>query len=142
MAQFVAALALAFAWPLAPPLPAAEPTKVPTVSVPEGKWGGIGLLVEVGPSGAKVELDAAHGKTAGPLALDAAGRFDVEGTLARERPGPIRPGDVDAPGAPVRYRGKVEADTLTLEIVPAGKGETIGPLTAVRGAPARLRKMY
>ena len=110
-------------------------------SVPEGKWGGTGLLVEVGPAGATIELDAAHGRTDGPLVLDADGRFDVAGTFVRERPGPTRPGDADAPGGPVRYRGRVEADVLTLEILPSGKGDVIGPLKAVRGAPPRLRKI-
>jgi hypothetical protein len=115
------------------------PTPRPA-AVPEGDWGGVGIHVAVTAQGAKVELDAAHGQTAGPLALDAEGRFDVAGTLVRERPGPIRQGDVEA-ADPVRYRGTVDGDALTLSIEPAGPGKAIGPLKAVRGASARLRKM-
>jgi hypothetical protein len=118
-----------------------SPTPRPA-AVPEGSWGGAGIRVEVAAHGARVEIDAAHGQTAGPLALDAEGRFDVAGTLARERPGPVRPADLEGKGDPVRYRGSLEGDTLTLEILPgAGKGEVLGPLKAVRGAPPRLRKM-
>lgn len=110
--------------------------------VPEGKWGGVGLFVEVGASGAKVELDAAHGKIDGPLALDAEGRFEANGTLVRERPGPTRIGGEDAGAEPARYRGTLEGDTLTLDLTLTRSGTAIGPLQAKRGAPARLRKMY
>ena len=110
--------------------------------VPEGKWGGVGLSVEVGASGAKVELDAAHGTIEGPLALDAGGRFEGNGTLVRERPGPARIGDEDAAGEPARYRGTIAGDTLTLDVTLTKSGTAIGPLKATRGAPARLRKMY
>jgi hypothetical protein len=127
---------------LAMPLVAAEPTKTPPSSVPEGKWGGVGLLVEFGASGARVELDAAHGSMEGPLALDAEGRFEANGTLVRERPGPTRIGDENAEGEPARYRGTIADDTLTLDLTLTKSGKAIGPLQAKRGAPARLRKMY
>jgi hypothetical protein len=116
------------------------PTPAPA-AVPEGDWGGSGLRVSVTGRGAAIELDAASGKTDGPLSLDGEGRFDVAGTLARQRPGPTRSGEAAAAGDPVRFRGRLEGDTLTLEVVPSGKGAAIGPLKATRGAPARLRKM-
>jgi len=122
------------------PEPAASPT--PAASAAEGTWGGIGLRVDAGPAGAEIDLDGAHGKTEGPLVPDAAGRFDVAGTVVREKPGPVRKGDPPPPAVPVRYRGTLEGDTLTLEVVPDGKGAVLGPLTARRGAPARVRKMY
>jgi hypothetical protein len=127
---------------LAMPLVAAEPTKTPSSSGPEGKWGGVGLSVEVGASGAKVELDAAHGRIDGPLILDAEGRFEANGTLVRERPGPTRIGDENAPSEPARYRGTIAGDTLTLDVTLTKSGAAIGPLQARRGVPARLRKMY
>jgi hypothetical protein len=118
------------------------PTPAPTpAALPEGTWGGAGLRVSVTGRGATIEFDAATGKTDGPLSLDGEGRFDVAGTLARQRPGPTRSGQSDAPGEPVRFRGRLEGETLTLEVVPAGKGAAIAPLKATRGAPARLRKM-
>ena len=109
--------------------------------VPEGKWGGVGVLVEVGANGAKVELDAAHGSIEGPLSLDAEGRFEANGTLVRERPGPTRIGGEDAGAEPARYRGTIAGDTLTLDVILTRSGTAIGPLQAKRGAPARLRKM-
>jgi hypothetical protein len=110
--------------------------------VPEGKWGGVGLLVEVGADGAKVELDAAHGAIEGPLVLDAEGRFEANGTLVRERPGPTRAGGKDVGGEPAQYRGTIAGDTLTLDVTLTRSKTAIGPLQAKLGAPARLRKMY
>jgi hypothetical protein len=110
--------------------------------VPEGKWGGVGLLLEVGDDGAKVELDGAHGSIDGPLSLDAEGRFEANGTLVRERPGPTRAGGEGAGAEPARYRGTIAGETLTLDLTLTRSGTAIGPLQAKRGAPARLRKMY
>jgi hypothetical protein len=118
------------------------PSRTPTVSlVPEGVWGGTGIRIDVREGDAEVELDAAHGKTAGPLVLDASGAFDVAGTFAREKPGPTR---VDAPehGEPARFRGTLEGDVLTLTVTLGRNAVAAGPLKARRGAPARLRKMY
>jgi hypothetical protein len=109
--------------------------------VPEGKWGGVGLLVEVGAGGAKVELDAGHGSIEGPLSLDAEGRFEANGTLVRERPGPTHIGGEDAGADAARYRGTIAGETLTLDITLTKSGTAIGPLQAKLGAPARLRKM-
>ena len=141
MHRSVGIAGLAFAWLLANPLPAAEPTPTPRAFVPESKWGGVGLLVEVDAKGAKVELDAAHGRIEGPLALDAQGRFEANGTLVRERPGPTRIGGEDAVAEAARYRGTIAGDILTLDITLTRSGTAIGPLQAKRGAPARLRKM-
>jgi hypothetical protein len=126
---------------LAAPAPSASPTPAPSAAA-QGTWGGLGLRVDAGPDGAEIDLDGAHGKTEGPLVPDAAGRFDVAGTIVREKPGPVRKGDPAPPAVPVRYRGTFDGDALTLEVVPAGDGKVLGPLTARRGAPARVRKMY
>ncbi len=119
---------------------ASTPTPLPA-SVPEGDWGGVGLKLVVSARDAKVELDAAHGTIEGPLALDAEGRFEANGTFVRERPGPTRAGAEDAGAQPARYRGTIAGETLTLEITLTRSGTAIGPLQARRGANARLRKM-
>jgi len=120
----------------------AEPTPTPTVSlVPEGVWGGTGIRVDVREGNAKIELDAAHGETDGPLVLDGSGAFDVAGTFARERPGPARAGAPEK-GEPARFRGTLDGDVLTLTVTLGRNAVAAGPLKAQRGALARLRKMY
>ena len=119
---------------------ASTPTPTPA-SVPEGAWGGVGIRVEVREGKAKIELDAAHGETEGPLVLDGAGAFDVAGTFARERPGPARAGAPEK-GEPARFRGTLDGDVLTLTVTLGRNAVAAGPLKARRGEPARLRKMY
>ncbi len=119
----------------------ATPTPVPA-SVPEGAWGGVGLKLLVNARDVRVELDAAHGTIEGSLSLDSEGRFEANGTLVRERPGPTRAGGEDAGAEPARYRGTIAGDTVTLVITLTRSATEIGPLQARRGATARLRKMY
>lgn len=119
---------------------ASTPTPIPA-TVPEGAWGGIGLKLVVAARDARVELDAAHGTIEGPISVDADGRFEANGTLVRERPGPTRAGGEDADAEPALYRGTIAGDTLTLVITLTRSAMAIGPLQARRGANARLRKM-
>lgn len=137
-ASFLGVLALAGA--VAAAAGGGGPSETPTAAL-QGVWGGVGIRVDIGPRVVKVELDAAHGKFEGPLAPDAEGRFEADGTLVRERPGPVRAGDEDAAAEPARYRGTIAGDTLTLDVTLTRSGTAIGPLQARRGAPARLRKM-
>ncbi len=118
----------------------AGPSEKPAAS-PGGSWGGIGILVDIGPSSVRIELDGAQGRIGAPLALDGTGRFDVEGTIVHERPGPTRQGEAEPAREPARFQGVVEGDTLTLTVTLIRSGKVIGPLTAKRGAPARVRKM-
>ncbi|MEX0879329.1 MAG: hypothetical protein WEB59_08870 [Thermoanaerobaculia bacterium] len=105
---------------------------------PEGRWGGTGISIQVDSAGAKIELDCASGAVSGSLLLDADGRFDVAGTYERGSMGPVREGA--APKVePARYRGRLEGESLTLEILLGRGGKAIGPFTARRGAPARIR---
>lgn len=140
MARIVCALGIAFALLLTMPLRAAEPTRTPRASVAEGTWGGVGIAMTVGPSGAKLDLDCAHGSIDEPLALDAAGRFDLKGTWVQERPGPVRMGGEAETGKPARYAGTLDGESLTLRIRVSGPGREIGPLTATRGGRVKVRK--
>ena len=65
------------------------PTPNAARSVPSGPWGGRGIALTVEDSGAKIEMDCAHGRITGRLVLDADGRFELPGTFTRERPGPV-----------------------------------------------------
>ena len=118
----------------------ATPTPSPASRVPPGVWGGTGIAIEVTASGARIELDCAHGTIEGPLALDAEGGFDLPGTLVRERPGPVREDEEEMPGVPVRYSGRLEGETLTLRIVQPNAPRPMRPLTAELGKSPLLRK--
>jgi hypothetical protein len=108
--------------------------------VPAGKWGGRGARLELTAKGGTIELDCANGTFDAPLVLDAAGAFDVKGTLVRERPGPIFEG-VSPKGEAVRYKGRLEGDTLSLKIVTDDeKARELGSVKATRGGQARLTK--
>ena len=116
------------------------PTPSPESRVAEGSWGGVGIALDVTASGARVELDCAHGTIDAPLALDPEGGFDLPGTLVRERPGPVRMDEEEKPGVPVRYSGRLEGETLTLRIAQPNAPRPTRPLTAERGKSPRLRK--
>ena len=125
---------------------AVAPTPSPAVPrVADGRWGGVGISLDVTSSGARIELDCAHGTIEAPLSLDAEGRFDAPGRLVRERPGPVRmdeneTDDKDDKGEAVRYTGRVDGETLTLVVVRPNPPRPPNPLTAGFGKSPRLRK--
>ena len=106
--------------------------------VAEGRWGGIGIAIEVTASGARVELDCAHGQIDSPLRLDADGKFALDGSIVFERPGPVREGEPERRQA-VRWEGRLENDTLTLVVV-RPNAPSSRPLSAALGKPPVLRK--
>jgi hypothetical protein len=106
--------------------------------VEPGEWGGRGARLTVHEDGATVELDCAHG-TVEAMTLGEDGHFDVGGRFAREHGGPILR-DEKEDSVSARYRGSIHDQTMTLEIVPEGSGETVGPFELTRGGSARLMK--
>ncbi len=109
-------------------------------NVAEGRWGGVGIALDVAASGARIEFDCAHGTIDAPLALDSEGRFDAPGTFVRERPGPVRMDEPEEKGIPVRYVGRFDGETLELRVVLPDAPRPPGPLTARLGQTPRLRK--
>ena len=83
--------------------------------VPEGKWGGHHVRLDVSESGAKFEFDCAHGRLSGPLKLQD-GRFTATGTFVRER-GRVTLEDSER-GQPVYFKGVVEGSRMTLTFSP------------------------
>jgi hypothetical protein len=79
--------------------------------VPEGKWGGHHVRLEVSGSGAEIEFDCAHGRLTGPLTLQH-GRFAATGTYVRES-GPVRQ-DESERGQRVFFKGEVEGSRMIL----------------------------
>ncbi len=104
-----------------------------------GPWGAVGIAMEVTESGARIELDCAHGTISEPILLDSEGRLDVKGLYFREHGGPIREGE-ESKGEPVHYVGQVTRDTMTLTIKSEGSDTAIGSYTLVHGKSGRIRK--
>jgi hypothetical protein len=120
------------------------PTPSPPREIAAGAWGGTGIAMTVEESGAKIELDCAHGRISRRLALDAEGRFELPGTLARERPGPVRMGPGGEPaeekGVPATYAGRLDGGILHLTIRVEKAEEPGAELRLQRGATPRLHK--
>jgi hypothetical protein len=110
-------------------------------SVPEGSWGGNHIGLVVGPEGARVEFDTAHGTIDKPLALDGEGRFDLPGKLVMEHPGPVRMGEKERVEE-TRFQGSLEDQTLTLQVTFVKSGRLYGKFTATLGGTPRTHKMY
>lgn len=109
-----------------------------TRSVPSGEWGGQHVRVSIRADGGAVELDCAHGVIDESLALDSHQRFEAAGRYMPEHPGPVHEDELDQ-SRPARYRGRLDGETITFEIVFAN-GETVGPYTAGLGRPSRVVK--
>lgn len=105
--------------------------------VPEGAWGGRDASLQVGATGAEVELNCAHGAIEEPLVLDESGAFRARGYWVREG-GPTLPDPEDR--RPAVYSGSLEGPTLTLRVSVEDPKREQGPFTLVLGEPARLNK--
>jgi hypothetical protein len=119
--------------------------------VDDGTWGGRGVRLDVGASGARLEFDCAHGRINGPFALDRAGRFEARGTYTREGgparvgadvPDGVRPADEGAETFEASYAGRVEAGKMTLSVTLSPGGARLGPFRLARGEQATLVKCH
>jgi hypothetical protein len=102
-------------------------------------WGGAHARADVEAEGVNFEFDCAHGAADGPLALGSDGRFDLKGYFVAERGGPVRAGEEEK-RRPARYSGRVEGETMTLDVTLTESGDSIGTFTLTRGQAARLTK--
>ncbi len=134
LSPVLGAILLAAAWWGAAPIPAAGEGPVAT-----GRWGGMHIALEVTEGGAAVEYDCATGTIDQPLILDTEGRFEARGSHSPERGGPVREGQ-EPPRRPARYRGRVEGETLYLQVDLLEPAETLGSFTLVHGREPRLFK--
>jgi hypothetical protein len=103
-----------------------------------GVWGGLHINLEVGSNSAKVEFDCAHGAIAGPLVVDANGKFELHGSFTQERGGPVR-ADETPESRPATYSGTIKGTTMTLILKVAGVDEP-ETFTLERGKAADLFK--
>lgn len=106
--------------------------------VEETVWGGQHVRLVIGETRSEIEFDCAHGAIKGRFSTDADGQFDLPGTFAREG-GPVREDESDS-GKPVRYKGKITGDTMTLTIIMSESNQRLDDFTLTRGNQGQLRK--
>ena len=122
-------------------LPRRPPTRViePRGSVaplPAGVWGADRAQLDVTSAGATVRLFCAHGAIAQPIALDTEGRFSAPGWLVREG-GPV-PIDETLFRRPALYGGRVDGQTMTLDVLVDSTPPALGPFALVHGQKSTL----
>lgn len=106
--------------------------------IPRGEWGGTHISMNVGEQSAKLEFDCAHGEIAGPLNVDAEGKFELPGTFSPERGGPVRADETER-AQPATYSGTIKGKMMTLTLKIKGSDET-ETFTLEKGKPADLFK--
>ena len=106
------------------------------LTLTQGVWGGAHIEMTVGPEGATIEMDCAHGAIGEPVAVGSDGRFRAAGTYVAERGGPVREGEEQ--GRPAVYEGRVEGKAMTL-VIKVGE-EEIGRFELTHGRSGRIRK--
>ncbi|MDT7687690.1 MAG: hypothetical protein QOE46_449 [Acidobacteriota bacterium] len=104
-----------------------------------GTWGGEHISLEVTEQGARVEYDCAHGTIAGKIVPDARGHFDLRGTHVREHGGPVRK-DEAVDSHPARFSGRIEGDSMTLNVIESDTKELVGTFTLVHGRKPHVVK--
>jgi hypothetical protein len=104
--------------------------------LPPGTWGGDRAILVVSEQGGEIDFECANGRIREPITPDGDGGFDVKGTFAPQHAGPTRDDDVDA--EPVRYKGRIEKETMSLTVV--RKDESLGPFELTRDRRTNLRK--
>lgn len=80
-----------------------------------GRWGGDRAVLAITAENARLTLDCGAGAFSTPTALDRHGGFSAEGTLDLYQPGPSRADE--GVGAKAVFRGRLEGDRLTLDIL-------------------------
>ncbi|HET6671339.1 MAG TPA: hypothetical protein VFH15_14020 [Pyrinomonadaceae bacterium] len=118
-------------------LPVVTNSSVADQRVPEGKWGGQHVRLEVLADGADFEFDCAHGRLQGPLLLQN-GRFSATGTYVREG-GPVRL-DEGEQGQRVFFKGEVEGSRMILSFSFSEDGSEAETFTLTHGREPRLFK--
>lgn len=109
-----------------------------TGPVSPGDWGGEHIGLVVAQNGATVEYDCASGTIDQPL-VAARGRFTAVGSHTRGHGGPAREDEIPD-RHPARYDGRIDGETMVLEVTLIDSGEKLGSYTLVRGRSPRVLK--
>ena len=117
--------------------PVATNPSVDEQRIPEGKWGGPHIRLDVSSAGADFEFDCAHGRLQGPLTLQN-GHFAAKGTFVRER-GRVRMEGAEQ-GQTVYFKGEVEGSKMILTFSFAADFSETETFTLTHGAEPKLFK--
>jgi hypothetical protein len=103
-------------------------------TVPTGTWGGDdgGLIVTA--DGAHAHIGCTLGDVTGAIALDADGRFDVEGQWNVDA-FPVNRGILH----PARLSGRTDGAALILAVRLSDTGQALGPVSLTRGREPRMQ---
>lgn len=103
----------------------------------QGTWGGEGAGVIVTDTATHVHIACTFGDIPGRVAIDATGRFSIDGTYIL-RAFPV----VAGPRLPAQFSGRLVGRTLTLAVAvndtTTGKVVALGPVTVVYGKDPQL----
>jgi hypothetical protein len=109
--------------------------------VATGGWGGQNVQMEVTDKGARLRFSCARGSIEQPIALDAEGRFSVEGTLVAEAMGPTRE-DNPPKSRPAVFSGTVKDQEMTLTVTLKDSKDEPGKYSLNYGKPGRVFKCH
>lgn len=113
----IASVGLACVGQMKPSRPAQSSPAGPAKAVPNGVWGGEHIRMDVNDSGADIEFDCARGIISRRLALDAQGRFKLQGTYKAETAAPAADdGGAAGSGVAATYTGVLNGSSLRLEV--------------------------
>jgi hypothetical protein len=118
---------------------AIEPTPGPDRTLQSGSWGGSHVALDVAGSGVAVEFDCAHGSIDGPVPLDDAGAFSVDGLYFQEHGGPVN-SQIEPFPVKARYAGQVNGSQMSLTVLDLDDQQKIGAYLLVLGAAAHITK--
>jgi len=113
---------------------------LPTSLLASGRWGGVGIRLDVTEEGARLEYDCASGTIDEPLVVDADGFLEAHGVHVFDQAGPIQPGDPQPPQHPALYRGRVDGDRLSLTVTLLDTRRVVGTFDLGLGHPPELDK--
>jgi len=112
----------------------------PANAVPNGVWGGEHIRMEVTDSGADIEFDCARGSISQRLALNAQGRFKLQGMYRADTPAPAAvDGGSTGSGVAATYIGVLSGSSLRLEVSIEGQ-DTPKTFDMVQGDQGHLAK--
>ncbi len=104
-------------------------------------WGGPHISMEMTAQGATLQFDCARGTIQQAIKPDASGEFTVSGTYTPERGGPIQKNNPPRE-LPATYKGRIQGDSMQLEIVLADKDQQPEPFALTRGKSGRVVRCY
>lgn len=105
-----------------------------------GEWGGEHIQMTVTKLGATVDFDCALGAIDEPLLPDKDGNFEVRGTYALLRGGPVRPDEPPPKKQAALYRGWTNGKEMRLTVTLVDTGREVGTFSLGLGGRPLLER--